>query len=327
MSSSVLSMLQVQVPLYVLSIILILGNVGNCCSAIVFSRRRQNSCAMYLLGAALMDIIYLTFSSTLYLVSLQHVVLTSSSLVFCKLAFYLSQAWGQIGRYFIVLACVDRFVMTTNNIRLMVLNRPLVVRYIMVFVVLFWHIFPFHVLILSTITNGQCSQFGVYYIVYHIYLVVLLCIIPFASRSIFGILAYRNIKRLRTRVQPIDHITVGDGPNNMVHRRDRELFTMATTEAAVCVVTTIIYPVIVLEVSITNYMGISKSSDHLQIESFISTIGTILVSSNSAAPFYIYLAVSSTFRRDLKKLITKLRRSMVRRTGMPGNQGPVQLKS
>jgi hypothetical protein len=86
-------------------------------------------------------------------------------------------------------------------------------------------------------------------------------------------------------------------------------------------------PVIILEVSITNYIGISKSSDHLQIESFISTIGTIFVSSNSAAPFYIYLAVSSTFRRDLKKLITKLGRSMVGRIGMPGNQGPVQLQS
>jgi hypothetical protein len=125
---------------------------------------------------------------------------------------------------------------------------------------------------------------------------------------IFAFLAYCNLKRLHSRVQPICSNTVDTRRNITIHRRDRELFIMVLGEVVIYVVTTLAYPFVLLEVSVTTYMGISKSTEHLQIESFESTIGMILIYLNSSVPFYAYLVVSKAFRKEFKQLLIKLGR-------------------
>jgi hypothetical protein len=310
MSSSVLPLLQVQLTLYGSYIILIFGNIGNAFIVILFSRHRQNSCSTYLLCAAFINSVFITFNISLSMYTINYGDPTIHSLVFCKLRLYFIHVWSQIAKYLIVLSCVDRFVLTNNNAHFRAINRRIATRCIIGIVIIFWHIVPIHSPILATIMNGRCGQFGVYYIVYYTYLLIFVCFIPSVSMTIFSALAHYNIKRLHARVQPIGNTTESSHGNITIHRRDRELFIMVLAEVAVYIVTTSVYPFILLEVAVTTYIGISKSPHQLQIESFISAIGTLLIYVNSAAPFYTYFAVSGAFRKECNKLFSKWRRQV-----------------
>jgi ABC-type Fe3+-siderophore transport system permease subunit len=70
MSSSIFSLLQIDINYYVIPTITILGEIGNIFIVILFSRRRrQNSCATFLLWAAVMNNVTITFS-TIYIISI-----------------------------------------------------------------------------------------------------------------------------------------------------------------------------------------------------------------------------------------------------------------
>jgi hypothetical protein len=174
-------------------------------------------------------------------------------------------------------------------------------------VFIFWHAVSIHVLVLTTINNGSCAPSGVYYIIYIIYIVIVTGLIPPTSMIVFGYLAYRNIRGLHARVQPVGNPITENRANLPVHRRDRELFTIVLAEAVVYAMTTLLYPFIILEVSVTNYIGTSKSIERIQIERFISTIASVLIISNCASPFYTYIATSTVFRKDFKDLFNKWR--------------------
>ena len=53
--------------------------------------------------------------------------------IFCKLRMYLPHVWGQMGRYFIVLASIDRFAVTNTNVSLRALSRPYIARWLLKF--------------------------------------------------------------------------------------------------------------------------------------------------------------------------------------------------
>jgi hypothetical protein len=132
----------------------------------------------------------------------------------------------------------------------------------------------------------------------------------------FGYLTYRHVAQRHARIQPITH-NIGN-VNNNIQRRDRDLLVLVISEVFVYVITTISYPLILLEIMISGYMISNKSILYLQIEGFIVTIMFILLIMNTAAPFYIYLISSQLFRRDFKQLIinsySKLRRQTLVQT-------------
>jgi len=103
------------------------------------------------------------------------------------------------------------------------------------------------------------------------------------------------------RVQPVVQNTVNANIN--IQRRDRDLLIIVIAEVIAYVVTTLLLPLIQLEMMISGYIISNKSSQYLQIEYFILSIAYFLLSVNSAVPFYTYLISSKSFRRDFKQLI------------------------
>jgi hypothetical protein len=142
MSSSIFLLLQIDINYYVIPTITILGEIINIFIVILFSRRRQNSCTTFLLWAAVMNNVTITFSTIYNLYSWKHGDPALLSLAFCKLRFYIPQVCSQTARYLIVLACIDRFVLTTNRAHFsQVLNRPLVTQCLTGVVFILWCIF------------------------------------------------------------------------------------------------------------------------------------------------------------------------------------------
>jgi hypothetical protein len=291
--------LQLQVNRYVIPSIIILGDIGNIFIVILFNRRRKNSCSTYILWAAVMNSIAITFNVIYTLYSINQGDPTIYSLIGCKLRPYIPQVFSQTARYLTILVCIDRFILTINHTYFRFINRPLVVRYLMISVFIFWLIFLTHIIIWTTINDGQCNQFGVYSIVYFLYLIIFVCLVPLILKTIFGFLAYYKMKQLHTRVQSISNLTI--------HRRDRELFAMVLAEVIVYLITTLPYPIIIIEMAATNYMGINKSIERIEMESFLLTVSFALIYLNCSTPFYTYFAVSKKFRKDFKAFFSQIK--------------------
>jgi hypothetical protein len=160
---------------------------------------------------------------------------------------------------------------------------------------MFWSILALHVPIMRTVVNGRCGASGIYSTIFALIFVGLY---PSITLTIFGYLAYHNLKKIRVRVQPF-----GVNSNNNFQRRDRSLLIIVIAEVLAYVITSSFYPIILLETTISQYVVSHKTVQYSQIESFLLTVGYFLLFSNDAVPFYTYCIASQSFRQDVKKLI------------------------
>jgi len=288
---------------------MVLGCTGNAYVVFVFLKNRKNACAIFLLSAALMNIIYLAFSIPLTVYTYEYGDPSLNSMVLCKLRYYLFHIWGQMSRYFIVLACIDRFALTNMNANIRTFSQSYVAQYLIVITTIFWHLFAIHIVIMTTIKNGRCGYFDLYSTLNSIYVLIFVCLVPPVTMGIFGYLAFRNMKRLHTRVQTAETVKT----SVVIYRHDRNLLVMVLAEVLVYVVTMSLYPVIIFELAVTGSMAANKSLQQVQIENFILFIAQFLIYINTSAPFYIYLIASKTFRNDFKETISKSWQCIARR--------------
>jgi hypothetical protein len=201
----------------------------------------------------------------------------------------------------IVFACIDRFLITSSRATFRAFSTPKRAKYFIFFSLIFWALSTIHVPIMITVVNGQCTTFGVYSIIYSVYTIIFVSLIPTIMSAIFGYLTYRNIRQIRNRVQPVGQNTVH--ANISIQRRDRDLLIIVIAEVVIYFLTTATFPLILIEMLISEYVMPNKSFQYLQIEILIVNIAVFLLFVNSAAPFYTYLISSKSFRQDLKQII------------------------
>jgi hypothetical protein len=308
MSSTSLPFIQTQITLYGTTTLMVLGCFGNAYVIFLFSKHHKNACAIYLMCAASMNILYLGLSVPYGLYVYVHGDPSLHSMGLCKMRFYLFHVWGQISRYSIAIACIDRFALTNRSAKIRALSQPKIARIVVVITIIFWYVFASHIAIETTIENGRCGYFGLYSTINSIYVLIFNAFIPPITMTTFGYLAFRQMKQMQTRVQPS-----GTGSaNTVIQRKDRNLLTMLLGEVSVYVVTMSLYPAILLEGALTSSMASEKSIRRVQIESFVSFIATFLIYMNTSACFYIYCAVSKTFRDEFKASVRSCWRFLTR---------------
>jgi hypothetical protein len=309
-----LSTIQNQLILYGSSISAILGNIGNLFIVLIFLRQRQNPCTIYIMSAAIVNSLYVTYYLLISVFPMNYRDGTLSELAACKLIIYTSNVLGQLPRTMIILACVDRFMITHNRATFRAFSTPKRAKWIVFFSVIFCLLFTIHIPIMTTISNGQCGRFGIYLTIYYAYMILVVGIIPPVLMGIFGYLTYRNMRQMHVRVQPIVRNRIDT--NHSIRRLDRDLLIIVISEVLVYVITTTLFPLILLEMLISQYVISNKSAQHLQIEIFIVNIALVLLTLNDSIPFYIYLISSKSFRRDFKQLITNVCRKLRRQTAI-----------
>ena len=310
MSSSILSIIQTQLSLYGYPIFMVLGDIGNVFIVIIFSRQRQNPCALYLISSAIVNGVYLTFLGLAQIFPFYYGDGTIGALVFCKLYTYILNVLGQIPKTLVVLACVDRFMITNERATWRAFSTLKRAKWFTFFSILFWSLFTIYAPIVQTIINGRCTNTGIFPTIYSVYAITLVGAVPAIILGIFGFLSYRNIRQMHRRVQPTLNNRIG--ANNGIRRQDRDLLVIVISEVVVYIVTTILFPLILLEMMISGYVISNKSSQYIQIEYFILNIAYLLLFVNAAIPFYIYLISAKSFRRDLKQLIINVYRKLRR---------------
>jgi hypothetical protein len=312
MSTSTLTTIENQLTVYGYSICMILGNIGNVFIVFIFNRQRQTACAIYLICSAVVNIVYLTFDGIATIVMFYYPDRTILVIIFCKLYKYILYIVGQEAKTMIILACIDRFLITSNRASFRAFSTPKRAKYLIFYSFIFWSLSTIHVPIMITVVHGQCTTSGIYSIIYSIYTIIFVSLIPTITSAIFGYLTYRNIRQTRNRIQPIEQNTIN--ANISTQRRNRDLLIIVIAEVVTYFVTTALFPLILLEMLISEYLIPNKSFQYLQIEIFIVNIAVFLLFVNSAAPFYIYLISSKSFRRDFKQLIINSYRKLTRQT-------------
>jgi hypothetical protein len=114
--------------------------------------------------------------------------------VYCKIRRYLSGSLGGTAKTVIVLACIDRYIITSNHANFRAFSTPKRAKYLVLFSFLFWLIASCHIPIMTTISNGQCIPSGVYSTIFSIYVIISIELFPLITSVIFGYLTYHNMR-------------------------------------------------------------------------------------------------------------------------------------
>ena len=302
MASATLTAVQNQLNLYANEVLMVVGNIGNVFIIIIFSQQRTSACSIYIMSAAVTNFIFLILNAVFQILSFNYSDGSLGTLVRCKISAYLLNIFGQVAKTFLVFSCIDRYLITSDRASFRALSTIKRTKYLVVLSFIFWSLLALHVPIMRTIVNGRCGASGIYSTIFAL---IFVGFFPCITLIIFGYLAYRNMRKVKTRVQP--HV---ENANKNFQRQDRTLLAIVFAEVVTYLATAVFYPIVLLETTISQYVVSNKSAQYSQIEGFTLSVAYILLFSNSAVPFYTYCIASGSFQRGVKRIITNMYRKV-----------------
>ena len=169
----------------------------------------------------------------------------------------------------VVAACIDRWALCSNNSSLRAFSRPNIAIRVILILLLVWILMPIHMAVFFNNNTGRCTATsGTYAFFYAIYSLIVIGILPLFLMILFSLLAWHNLRKIRSRVIPSGSTT----RNITIHKRDRNLMLMLTGEVIVFCITTIPYPINMIYSVWTSSMQIHKNQTRLAIESLVGYI-------------------------------------------------------
>jgi hypothetical protein len=157
-----------------------------------------------------------------------------TSLIFCKIKFYLSYIMAILPPSFIVLACLDRLMLSSRSVRVRSWSQPRFAYRSIAAVSIFWILFSIHALIGSTINSLPGYSYcylkqGSYTVFVALYSVIINYLLPPILMTVIGLLTIMNVRRTQRRIHP----RIGHG---YMQRKDRHLLRMLLFQVLVDVV-------------------------------------------------------------------------------------------
>ncbi|CAF3715961.1 unnamed protein product [Rotaria sp. Silwood1] len=306
-----LVLIQVIITRYAYPVVLSIGIVGNFLNIILFLRKslRTTSCNNYFFASAFSNLVALNIGivAMLYTYDRPWAITTA----YCKIRSYMFNASQQISRYLIVSACIDRFALCSTNATLRQFSRVQVARRCVIpFIIIIWHVFPIYMLVFNSAVNTSCVYPGVSALVNSIYGMSLVGFLPPTLMLIFSTLTIRNLtsRQDRRHVHPLSivNINVSTDRDRKQQKKDQQVFAMLIVQVIVYVITTSMGSINLVYSVATAYMGIEKSIERKAIESFISSVTGILNYTSPSLSFYLFLLVSSLYRKEMKLVIRQV---------------------
>ncbi|CAF1000550.1 unnamed protein product [Didymodactylos carnosus] len=236
---STLNYIQQQLNIYANILLYIFGVIGSVLNTIIFSQKqsRTSSCSMYFLASSITDFltIHLAFIPRFY--SFVNTDPNTYSLLYCRWRFYVFHSLIMLSRYYIVLACIDRFALCSTNVKYRQFSRSKIAFRLIPLTALVWFIIPIHIILFQTIDKNRCTQVGFYSLFFSIYAVIFAAVLPPLFMIVFTLLIFKNVKQIRRRIQPTT-------ASNSLHikQRDYQLIKMLLLQVIVYIISTLPYP-------------------------------------------------------------------------------------
>ncbi|UJR17099.1 hypothetical protein I4U23_003996 [Adineta vaga] len=297
-----LPFLQQQITRYGLSIYFALGLIGNIFNCIMFTRQsyRHTSSSVYFLTLSIFSIIYIIWTMFPLMHTLNYSDPQTQSVVYCKAQKYGIHILAVYLRYTIVFACIDRFFLTRTNARLRSLSSVKIAVILLIIMIIIGSLIAVHILIYMDIRNGICGMTGIYRLIYAIYQIVIVSIVPPLLMGIFSILTIHSLHQRHSAAQL------------RIKQRDQHMIRMVIAEVLINIITSIPYSASLFYGAFT-YTLTNKSAERIEIESFITYITQLLVYSLSVIPFYLFIFTSKPFRKDFIGLLMNFWNKFIRR--------------
>lgn len=277
------------------------GAPAACINAIIFisiKTFRRSPSVYYVVGQSLADI------NVLLIVLLQTIPSTSISVssISCKLMVFFSQMTVSVAMSFLCLSAFDRWACTSQSARIRQMSSIRVARRLFPIPFIFWSLVNVPFLIYCDLvpptyrcwpTNDLFMRIGVI-----ILSPVLTAFLPLFVLILFGLLTYRNIRRvIYVRQRPIQNRAI-----TWEHQMTRMMLTQ-TLISIFCTFPRVIFNIYSIA---TSRETTTKTFYQISIIILVDQITIAITSVNFASSFYIFLASSPRFRETIKTCLTRL---------------------
>lgn len=249
------------------AILLFIGIIGNTINIFIFSsvqNYRTTPCTFCFLVEAVNNILHLTINFITHIIIITSGInITDTSVVWCKIRYFLIAFLPFNSFTCSCLAVIDQFFVTSANIRLRQLSKIEWTHRIVFILSIFWFLLAISTNVvffdISPITHICMPNNPAYALFFSMFVLIFFGVITILIMLIFGCLTYRNI-----------HQTI----ILRAHQADRQLVKMIFTQAALVVISVTPYTVNGLYDTITN--GMAKSPDRQQKEYLVTTVTNLL---------------------------------------------------
>lgn len=287
---------------------LIFGTFGNIMNILIFTRRSlcNNPCSFYFLASSINNLFVLYVALlTRLLSSGWQIDPSNTNTVLCKLRVFFVYSSICLMQWFLVLASVDRYFSTSEQIRYRQLSSLRIVKRTVVSIILIIAVVHFHILIWWNVNvdeeNRYCNIFtSDYEIAFQIFFLSSSCIIPVVFMFIFGILMILNVRKLYIRIAAQNE---GISRENL-RSKDRQLITMLLVQVIIIIFCTSPFAAANLFDMFVRYQ--TTVAYNTKIKLFFENICRIILYFNPIIGFYIYILFSRTFRVETKRMIKKI---------------------
>ncbi|CAF1233210.1 unnamed protein product [Rotaria sp. Silwood1] len=293
MATTNLPYIQQQMIRYGMSIYFGLGLAGNICNCIMFTRPsyRRTPSSIYHLSDSILALFHLIWSISPQLYTLNYPDLQKQSILYCKMRLYGSHVLALCVRYIILCACLDRFFATRDDVRLRSLSSFKMATILVFGTCIVCTLIGIHIPILMEIRGTTCGMFGIYKLIYALYQILSVSILPPALMIVFSALTLCSLHQR--------HAT-----QERAKRRDRYLLRMIIAEVSVTIFTSIPHSTNLIYGAAT-YYDVNKSAQRVELESFLTFLTQFLIYLLSVIPFYLFICVSEPFRNEFINLMVK----------------------
>ena len=287
---------------------IILGTIGFFLNMIIFTRRSlfHNSCVQYLLANTLSNLVVIYWVAVTRIFSDGYANdLSIRSSTFCKIRYFLTYYSRTLSTWFIVLACIDRWLSSCqarNRFNTVVFARYTILITCIVCFLSYFHIFfLFDVLTNPGSTSLTCYAIpGAYQTFSDLQYLFFYALGPPILMLIFGLLTLKNVRRNRRLVLPTINATASKSSTN---RRDNQLLVMLVLQVVIIIVFTLPFAIQKL---VNNFTPATNQTSLQKAQYNILTGVLRLVSYGSHAfGFYFYTLSARIFRIELLKFINR----------------------
>jgi hypothetical protein len=291
------------------SILIGIGSVGAVLSCIIFARKtmRKNPGSIYFIAYNAANLLVMLLSLLPPVIAfLTKFDLTVYSLPFCKIVFYLRLALPALSRYYLVLASIDRTLVTSSNAMTRQRSNHRLAYWSIVGVTFINLVFHVHVFVGVNIYQIYPGYYLCYYQAgnYRTFVaysnLLISGIAPWFLLSVFAVLTLKNLNRIH--ITPVIAVT---SPTNPHRSKDRQRAIILLSEILIYIMFSSATPVYGTYQQITQYN--IKSVQQTAIETFVLQVVFLLTFVSPATSFYVNLVVSKTFRQKTTELLCKRR--------------------
>jgi len=299
---------------YCLITLLIFGTIGLTLNTLIFTRKtfRQNSCVHYFLASTVANyfVVFFILPSRIFSDG-YNIDPGRYNLFYCKIRFYTYFTAKSLSSWFIVLACFDRKMSSSQNVHRRAFARPAISHWMIFMTTLIGLLFYAYVLVFYEIgSDRQCDvRPGVYRLFNDSVYLLGYSLAPPLLMLLFGIWTIVDTRRLRRIAPRLGRRLVP------LSKRDHTLMLMLFLQVSLITITTVphavqkLYSTLTLDVPKDDF---TKAADNV----FIIVVRTISFFNHSCT-FYILTLSGTMFRQELykimKKCICKRRRQPTRR--------------